>query len=171
MLTFLQKDIIDDKRYIYTSAILLPIVKNLNRGKPQKIISYIISGILLTIIIFYLYYRKSYKKIVSITQNGIEIRTIEPLEVFLDGKFLDFDQSERPGIIKELFLYIIFSNGQKVDHQTLKNKIWPDVQKKSFINSLNVSLSNLRKLLGPYGKKLKQKNKTIHLATKIKKPI
>ena len=62
------------------------------------------------------------------------------------------------------------SSKQKVDHHTLKDKIWPDVQDKSFINSLNVSLSNLRKLLGPYGKKLKQKNKTIFLETIIKKP-
>ena len=99
------------------------------------------------------------------------MRTIEPLEVFLDGKILNFDQSERPGIIKELFLCIVNSDEQKVDHQVLKNKIWPDVQDKSFVNSLNVSLSNLRKLLGPYGKKLKQKNKTIFLETKIKKPI
>ena len=124
-----------------------------------------------TIIIFYLYHHKSYDKTVSITQNGIEIKTLDPLEVFLDGKILDFDQSERPGIIKELFICIVNSNEQKVDHQELKNKIWPDVQDKSFVNSLNVSLSNLRKLLGPYGKKLKQKNKTIFLETKIKKPI
>ena len=171
MLTFLQKDIVDDKVHIYTSAIILPIVKNLNNGRPQKIIFYIISGILLIFIIFYLYYRKRYKKSISIIQNGIEIRTIEPLEVFLDGKILNFDQSERPGIIKELFICIVNSNEQKVHHKELKNKIWPDVQDKSFVNSLNVSLSNLRKLLGPYGKKLKQKNKTIFLETKIKKPI
>tara|TARA_B100001250_G_scaffold149806_2_gene128405 strand:- start:1034 stop:3016 length:1983 start_codon:yes stop_codon:yes gene_type:complete len=170
MLTFLQRDIVDDKTHIYTSSILLPLVKNFNRVKPQKIILYLISGILLTIIIFYFYSRKNYKKIVSITKNGIEIKKIEPLEVFLDGKILDFNQSERPGIIKELFLCIVNSNKQKVDHHVLKDKIWPDVQDKSFVNSLNVSLSNLRKLLGPYGKDLKQKNKSIFLETIIKKP-
>ena len=169
MLTFLQKDIVDDKTHIYTSAIILPIVKNLNGVNFQNIISYMILGILFTIIIFYLYYHKSHNKTDSITQNGIEIKTLNPLQVFLDGKILDFDQSERPGIIKELFLCIVNSNEQKVNHDVLKNKIWPDVQDKSFVNSLNVSLSNLRKLLGPYGKKLKQKNKTIFLETKIKK--
>ena len=169
MLTFLQKEIIDDKTYIYTSGILLPIVKNLSTDISQKNVSFIILGISMTIFILYFYNRKKYKKVDSKNVNGIEIIKIEPLEVLLDGKNLDFNQSERPGIIKELFLCIVCSNEQKVDHQILKEKIWPDVQNKSFINSLNVSLSKLRKLLGPYGKDLKQKNKTIYLDTKIKK--
>ena len=39
--------------------------------------------------------------------------------------------------------------------------------RESFINSLNVSLTNLRKAISPYGKFLVQKNKIITLKTKV----
>ena len=171
ILTFLQRNIIEDQTFINTSGILLPITDQDTSQRTQNILIYLSSSIIIIFLILYLLFRKSYRTVELKKVYGIEVKQLKPLEIFLDGELLDFNQSERPGIIKELFLSIIYSSEQKVDHKTLKNKIWPDVQEKSFINSLNVSLSNLRKLLGPYGKNLKQKNKTIFLESKVKKTI
>ena len=94
----------------------------------------------------------------------------EPLLISIDGYNVNFEKSERPKLLKELFLLIITSKNQSINHEQIKKKLWPSVQEKSFINSLNVSLTNLRKAIRPYGKFLVQKNKVITLKTKVLKP-
>ena len=171
LITFLQIQKDAHKDIIHTSGILLPIDNSKKADSYQNKFIIIVIIVISLIIIVYLVLKKNSET----SKNNInddfqlEIKSIEPFEIFIDGKIIDFNKSKRPGLMIDLLKVLISSKNYTVTHKDLKKAVWPDVQEKSFINSLNVALSALRKLLGPYGKKLKQKNKVLSLDLKIKK--
>ena len=174
LLSFLQLKSNEKHDQLITSVILLPIFQN----KSNNInIYFSIISILIMLIIILVFYKTSVTKIdnninLPKTQTkGIKIISREPLLLLIDGQNINFEASERPKLLKELFLLIISSKNQSINHEKIKKHLWPSVQEKSFINSLNVSLTNLRKAITPYGKDLVQKNKVITLKTKISKKV
>jgi DNA-binding SARP family transcriptional activator len=49
----------------------------------------------------------------------------------------------------------------KLSHEDIQQSLWPLVQDESFVNSLNVTLSALRKVISPYEKEIIHQNKTV----------
>jgi len=49
----------------------------------------------------------------------------------------------------------------KLSHEDIHQSLWPLVQDESFVNSLNVTLSAIRKVISPYEKEIIHQNKMV----------
>ena len=138
-------------------------VEWLNTKEAKSPFSLLLVGatVLLVLTFFFVHKNKKEKEVENIAEiktappvfengKGVTILLGDPPSVIVDGQPRDIKGGER---YKQVFnLLTLLGNAPefKLSHQDIKTEIWPLVIEESFVNSLNVTLTALRKQLDPY---------------------
>ena len=94
-------------------------------------------------------------------KKGITLQLDDEFQLWVDGKTIDLNGNERHNQIVELLALLANSPENKLSHEDIHQSLWPLVQDESFVNSLNVTLSAIRKVISPYEKEIIHQNKMV----------
>ena len=100
--------------------------------------------------------------------SGIQLVVGENFSIIIDGQQIDIGENGRHNQAEALMQFLAGAPELKRSHAEIKAELWSLVTEGSFVNSLNVTLTALRKLIAPYGKEIIQQNKMVALGKGIK---
>ncbi|MBT3676081.1 MAG: hypothetical protein HOL09_08025 [Candidatus Marinimicrobia bacterium] len=100
-------------------------------------------------------------KPIDTIDEGISIKVNDEFQLWVDGKSIAINGNGRHKQIVQLMTLVANSPENKLSHEDIQQSLWPLVQDESFVNSLNVTLSALRKVISPYEKEIIHQNKTV----------
>lgn len=98
----------------------------------------------------------------------IEVDAERVLSLIVNGKLVDLEAIKLKKSLK-LLAMISAQPGQRLSHADIRYTLWPHVTDHSFINSLNVTLSTIRKAFEPYREALQQQGGFVALSPRLVK--
>lgn len=100
--------------------------------------------------------------------KGVVLKIGGEFRLMVDERAIDLNGIDRHQQIVELLALVAKAPDYRVSHEDIHQSLWPLVQDESFVNSLNVTLSALRKVISPYEKEIIHQNKMVGFGDGIK---
>jgi hypothetical protein len=160
------------KSFIVSRAVLLPIKGSLSKAEADSARWIILAVIAVLLAVGFFAFRKSSETKSepvppAIPEKGVAIHLNDPFKLFIDGSELDLSKESRHKQITELLLVLACAPDHRLSHEAIKEAVWPLVVDDSFVNSLNVTLTAVRRVLDPYGSEIIHQAKTVAFGKNI----